>query len=237
MRPSRATGPDARPADARLLVTAFGRFDGGPNCSETLLERLSFEAGELKSLWGGPVRFALLPVVSETAEQELRSALDVARPTHVLLTGQAAGRMHVSFERVARNHRHLAVPDEGGFAGALGPVREGGPAERVATWPDLDGLAAALSADGVAARVSEDAGAHLCNQTLYLALEAAEAASPRFVTTFLHLPLLPEQVAANVPAAARHENCFALPLDQMTRAVKRILIHTRRSLPTGLSLS
>ncbi|MDR4308533.1 hypothetical protein IHQ68_18085 [Chelatococcus sambhunathii] len=222
MRKTTSSGPGAR----RLLITAFGRFDGGWNCSEALLSRLRAERDELQSLWGGPVAFALLPVRAATAEAELARALATARPTHVLLTGQAAGRDALSFERVARNRVHIAVADAYGRVGTIGPVRAGGPTERLSNWPDLPGLVGALADAGLPARLSDDAGSHLCNQTLYLALEAAETAKPPFVSTFLHLPLLPEQVAERLPAAARHAQCFAMPIEEMARAVRLVLVHT-----------
>ena len=225
-RPTR-TEPSGGP---RLLVTAFGRFDGGPNCSEALLERLARDRDEIKALWGGPASFVLLPVRAETAERELAAALALARPSHLLMLGQAAGRDRLSFERVARNRLRLLVPDEAGRFGDYGWVREGGPEERRATWPDLDGVVAALDAEGAPAGLSDDAGSHLCNQSLYLALEAAERAEPGFVATFLHLPLLPEQVEAGVPAAARLPGCAVLPLDEMARAVRLVLVHTRRTM-------
>ena len=210
-----------------LLITSFGRFDGGANCSEALLDRLSSERAEIEALWGDPVTFARLDVDTASAERNLRLAL-CCRPTHVLLMGQAAGRAQLSFERTARNLRNFRVPDARGRSGELGPVRSGGPDRLPATWPDLQGAARALSDGGVPASVSEDAGAHLCNQTLYLALEAGVRAEPPFVAAFLHLPLTPEQVADGVPAAARFQNCFALPLDDMARAVRLFLVHTRR---------
>lgn len=211
-----------------LLITAFGRFDGGANCSEALLGRLSCARAEIEAAWGGPVTFVRLDVDTSSVEQDLDRALD-RRPTHVLLMGQAAGRALVSFERVARNVRDLRVPDARGLSGALGPVRLGGPDRIASTWPDLEGAARALSEAGLPAAVSDDAGTHLCNQTLYLALEAGERAAPPFVATFLHLPLIPEQIAAGVPAAARLDSCFALPLDDMARAVRLFLVHTRRA--------
>lgn len=210
-----------------LLVTAFGRFDGGSNCSESLLRRLESDADDLERLWTGRVAFRLLDVDTEAAEGALAAAIDGVRPTHVLLMGQAAERSAVSLERVARNCRNLRTPDERGRIGELGPVRPGGPDTIAATWPDLDGAARAISAAGVPARLSDDAGAHLCNQTLYLALEAGRTAAPPFVATFLHLPLIPEQLAAGEPAAARLDSCFVLPLDDMARAVRAFLGHTR----------
>lgn len=124
-----------------LLLTAFGRFDGGANCSESLLRRLADERSAVKAAWGGAVAFALLDVDTESVERQLQAALAEAVPTHVLLTGQAAGRSALSFERIARNHRDLRTPDERGAFGALGPVRDGGLETRAATWPDQIGRA------------------------------------------------------------------------------------------------
>lgn len=205
-----------------LLVTAFGPFDGGPNCSDVLLSALAADAKRLKRLWSDAVSFAHLDVDSETAPRAFRKAVSSAQPSHVLLMGQAAGREAISIERRAFNERVFAVPDASGRIGELGAVAEAGPWERQATWPDLDGLAQAVMIEGIPACVSEDAGRHLCNQTLYQALALAEGESRPFVTTFLHLPLLPEQ------AAARGDGLPSLPLDDMMRAVHAILRHTRR---------
>jgi pyroglutamyl-peptidase len=214
----------------RVLVTAFGRFEEGPNCSATLLDALAEDRAALEESWGGPVSFALFDVDSVAIREALAAALAASRPTHVLLMGQAAGRGALSLERRAFNERRLRVPDAAGRIGDLGPVAPAGPAALEATWPDLAGVAAAIEAEGAPAAVSDDAGRHLCNQTLYLALQAAEKAQPRFVATFLHLPLLPEQVAAGIPAADRQgAACPSLALDDMARAVHAVLRHTRRA--------
>ena len=210
-----------------LLITAFGRFEEGPNCSEISLDRLAGETAEIEALWAGPVAFLKLAVNTRSAGPRLTRAVAAARPSHVLLMGQAAGRPHLSLERLARNRRDFAVPDDAGRIGPLGPIRRGGPAARAATWPGLEKAADVLSAASVPTEVSDDAGAHLCNQTLYLALELGERADPRFVATFLHLPLLPEQVLANAPAAARLPGAPVMPLDDMARAVRLFLRHTR----------
>jgi pyroglutamyl-peptidase len=209
-----------------LLITAFGRFDGGPNCSETLLRSLRGRRRTLASDFQGRIGFALFDVDTQTIEGALSKALRRVGPSHVLLMGQAAGRAALCLERIARNRRDFGAPDVAGRTGRLGPVREGGPAERVANWPGLEGAAAAIEDEGVPAAVSEEAGGHLCNQTLYLALEAAERDG--FVTTFLHLPLLPKQVAAGVPAA-RGDVRPTVSLHDMARAVRAVLRHTRQA--------
>jgi pyroglutamyl-peptidase len=207
-----------------LLITAFGRFHGGPNCTEVLIRSLQRSRGTIASDFQGRVGFALFDVDTQTIEGALSKALRRVKPSHVLLMGQAAGRSALCLERIARNRRDFGVPDAAGRSGPLGPVREGGPAEHIANWPDLKGAVAAIEGEGVPAMVSEEAGGHLCNQTLYLALEAAERDG--FVATFLHLPLLPEQVVAGVPAA-QGEARPAVPLHDMARAVRAVLRHTR----------
>jgi pyroglutamyl-peptidase len=213
----------------RLLITGFGDFEGGPNCSEILLAALAADQESLQAAWVGPVAFARFDVDAETIERQLADALAAHRPSHLLLMGQAASRAPLSFERVARNVRDLKIQDDAGRIGPLGPVRRGGPEARRATWPRLAACAAA-AAEGAPAALSDDAGTHLCNQALYLALEAAEAAASALAVTFLHLPLLPEQIAAGVPAAARAPSGGGPSLAEMKRAVAAFLRHTRRDL-------
>ncbi len=208
-----------------LLVAGFGRFENGPNCSEALLKALAADGAAARA-WGGPVAFALFDVDVETIGGALARAVAESRPTHVLLTGQAASRAALTLETTARNRLDLRTPDAAGRLGALGPAQAGGPAERAASWPDLRGCAAAMRAAGVAAELSDDAGAHLCNQSLYLALELAERARPAFVAAFLHLPLLPEQVAARIPAALRAPDAELPSLAAVKRATLALLRHT-----------
>lgn len=217
------------PATVSLLITGFSRFDGGPNCSQRLIGRLRRGRRALAAQWGGRVSFATLKVDTEGVEKAFAEAVAAARPTHVLLTVQAASRDRLTFERFAVNRRDLGVPDRRGRIGAIGPVRDQGPERLAATWPDLAGAAAAVSAEGVSASLSDDAGTHLCNQALYLALEAGERADPPFVATFLHLPLLPEQITAAIPQASGCGGFAGLPLDDMARAVRAFLVHTRRA--------
>ena len=211
-----------------LLITAFGRFMGGPNCSQILLEALAAERAELERIWRAPITLEVLPVDVEAVRPALERLLRTAAPSHLLLMGQAGARDAICLERKARNHIDLGVPDAAGRLGPLGPVIAGGPDQMLANWPDPEGVVAAVKAAGAPARLSDDAGGHLCNQTLYLALEAAgKAAGGSLVATFLHLPLLPEQIAAGVPAA-QGAGC-SVALDDMKRAVRAILRHTRET--------
>jgi len=211
-----------------LMITGFGRFMDGPNCSQILLEALAAQRPELERIWRAPIAFELLPVDVEAVRPALERLLRTAAPSHLLLMGQAGGRDAICLERVARNRIDLGVPDSAGRLGTLGPVSAGGPDQMLANWPDPEGVVSAIKAAGAPARLSDDAGGHLCNQTLYLALEAAgKAAEGSLVATFLHLPLLPEQIAAGFPAA-QGVGC-SVALDDMKRAVRAILRHTRQT--------
>jgi pyroglutamyl-peptidase len=213
----------------RLLITGFGAFDGGSNASEALLGAVAGRRGELERVIGGAVETEVLPVDTEVAPARLSEALRRFEPSHVLLTGQAAGRARVTLERFAVNLRDFRVPDQGGHIATGEPVAPDGPAAYAATWPDLAGAAAAIEACGVPAAVSNHAGTHLCNQMLYHVLHGDGAAPP--VATFLHLPITPEQMIRGEPAARRHADCPYLPTTMALAAVAGLLHHLVRTSP------
>lgn len=190
-----------------LLVTAFGPWDGGSNASAALLAELESRRDRLESLAGAPVVLELLPVDTILAPELLARLLRTHRPSHALLTGQAAGRNRLTLERLAVNIRDFSIPDSSGLTIRAMPVVEDGPTAYPATWPDLPGAAAAIEEAGIPAGVSSHAGTHLCNQLLYAALHGTAVAGEGPTATFLHLPLTPAQVIAREPAAERHPNC------------------------------
>ncbi len=210
-----------------VLITGFGPFDGGSNASEALVRALAPGRQTLADGLGMPVETLILPVDTGRAGALLTEAVAIHRPAFLLMAGQAAGRARLSLERFATNRRHFRTPDAMGITISVACVLDEGPERHVATWPDLDGAVRALDAAGIPAQVSEDCGTHLCNQLLYLALNAAGQGTD-YAATFLHVPLLPEQVAANEPAAAAHENCPSMPLEQSVRGVEIVLRHAVR---------
>lgn len=209
-----------------VLITGFGPFDGGSNASEALVNALSRRRGQLGEAARAPVETLILPVDTKRAGGLLAEAVERLRPARLLLTGQAAGRNRLSLERLATNLRNFSVPDAAGTLATNLAVLEGAPESYPANWPDLEGAAAALNAAGIPAQISENCGTHLCNQLLYLALHAARESGLSYSATFLHVPLLPEQVIAGEPAARRHPNCPYMPLDMTVRGTEIILRHS-----------
>lgn len=209
-----------------VLITGFGPFDGGSNASEALVTALSAQADRLRTCARDDVATLILPVDTERAGDLLAAAVARLKPSRLLLTGQAAGRNRLSLEAAATNIRNFAVPDAGGHSASNLPVLTEGPERHSATWPDPEGTVAALNAAGIPAEISQDCGTHLCNQMLYLALHAAEETGMPYSATFLHVPLLPEQVIAGEPAALRHAKCAYMPLKMSVRGVEIILRHS-----------
>jgi pyroglutamyl-peptidase len=205
----------------RVLVTGFGAFDGGSNASEAALRAIESRRAALAGEIGAAVDCLLLDVDTVRGPERLSAAVAELRPTHVLATGQAAGRNRVTLERFAINWREFATSDAAGRLMDRTPVVAGGPAAYAATWPDLEGAVAALQGAGIPAAVSNHAGTHLCNQTLYSVLHGADARGP--LATFLHLPVLPEQVIRGEPATLRHPACPYLPIEMAVRAVETLL--------------
>lgn len=207
-----------------ILITGFGPFDGGSNASEALVRAVGSRPEALETRM--PVETLILPVDTMRAGDLLAEAVGRVRPTWLLMTGQAAGRNRLCLETIATNRCDFRVPDAQGVKLSGVPVLETGPEIHVATWPELEATAAALNAAGIPAEVSDDCGTHLCNQVLYLALHAARESGNSCLATFLHVPLLPEQVIAGEPAAQRHPNCPYMPLDMTLRGLDIVLKRT-----------
>jgi pyroglutamyl-peptidase len=175
-----------------VLVTGFEPFGDEPvNPSMQAVLGLAAEPPP-----GVVLRTEILPVSFGRTGQALRAALARHRPDVVIATGQAGGRPEISVERVGINVNDFRIPDNDGAQPVDVPVVEAGPAAYFATLP-VKAVVAALRAAGRPASLSNTAGTHLCNHTLYLLghLEATEYPGMRF--GFLHLPWLPEQITRN----------------------------------------
>lgn len=209
-----------------VLMTGFEANDPhSVNASALLLEVLDACLPELSHAAGGAeIRTTLMPSNTMALAASLHRAIaGHPRPTHLLLLGQAPGRNKVTLERFATNLRDFGTPDRHGNLPRGLPVVDGAPAAYRSTWPGQERLAAALNTAGTPAALSNDAGAHLCNQLLYLALHAAAGLDPPCAVAFVHVPILPQQVIVEEPAVLRHPNCPHMPLPALIEAVATLL--------------
>lgn len=153
-----------------------------------------------KALDGRPagdrrVHAAVLPVHHAAAAARVRELLDELAPADVVHLGLAAGRSRVALERVALNVMDFELPDAAGYRATGEPCVPGGPAAYLSTLP-LPAILRELTAAGIPAYLSNTAGTYLCNQTLYTTLHAVARRPHPPRVGFIHLPLLPEMVAA-----------------------------------------
>jgi len=170
------------PEDRRVvLITGFEANDPPyRNASAVLVGALARRLQELRRVSGdAEVRTRIMPGDTMALSASLETALDEQPwPTHLLLLGQAPGRNKVTLERIATNLRDFGTPDRHGNLPRDVPIAHGGPAAFHSTWPDQKRLTAVLNAAGIPAAMSNDAGNHLCNQLLHLALCAAASHVP-----------------------------------------------------------
>ncbi|HEU4325205.1 MAG TPA: pyroglutamyl-peptidase I [Roseiflexaceae bacterium] len=141
---------------------------------------------------------ALLPVTADQAPQHITAALREIRPDVCLMLGQADGISTLAVERVAVNLCDFRIADNGGWQLRDAPVVEGGPTAYFATVPTR-AMVEAAQTSGAPAALSLSAGAFICNMVFYTALHCC--AQQRLPTRcgFVHLPLLPIQVAGERP--------------------------------------
>ena len=219
------TVPTLQPGSV-VLVTGFEANDPqSSNASAMLIEALSTRLPELNHAAGGAeVRTRLMPGNTTMLAASLEAAMDEQpRPTHLMLLGQAPGRNKITLERLATNLCDFGTPDRHGNLPRGVSVVDGAPAALRSTWPEQGRLVAALNTAGIPAAMSNDAGTHLCNQLLYLALHIAAGRGQLCAVTFVHVPVLPQQVIAEEPVVMRHPGCPHMLLPMLIEAVTNLL--------------
>jgi pyroglutamyl-peptidase len=168
----------------RFLITAFGPYEEwAENSSWLVLQELTrwLAANTL-------VTTRLYPVDLETVHERLSA--DLTRDfDYVLHLGQAPGATRIRLEAIAINAAHVAP------GGPAAPISIHGPAAYNSTLP-LERWSSMLRDRGIPASVTYHAGTYLCNATMYLSHHLAAQRDLKLQSTFIHLPLAPEQVAA-----------------------------------------
>ena len=177
----------------RVLVTGFGPFPGAPRNPSAQIAA-AIDARRLARL-GIALDRMVLPVVYEA----IAPLLADCRADVVLHIGLASRRRHVSIETRAVNRLSLLAPDAARRRATRMAITPGGPASLAANAPVAQ-IAAMFRRRG-ATQLSNDAGAYICNQTLYLSLARRGAR-----VGFIHVPRLEHaqriaRLAADVTAA------------------------------------
>lgn len=193
----------------RLLVCGFDAFPDAPvNPSAAVVRALAAEGW---SPTGAALDCEAIPVAwSGSVEAILqRGAYD-----GVLVVGVAVEAEAFRVETLGRNRADPDRPDHGGARWPTLEIDPAGPPALPATAP-VEAILARLAAAGVAADFSDDAGAYLCNFTLYglLAAQAAPAVG------FLHVPQARECAANARFTLADIDRAVRLSLDAFAEAL------------------
>ncbi len=176
----------------KLLLTGFEPFgESDINPSEQVVRILARE-----KIPGIVLHTAILPVERVRGPRLLLEAVQHIQPDAVLCLGEASRRIALSIERVAINLMDYRMPDNVGQQIVDEPIVRDGPAAYFCTLP-VRVMYAAVRAAKIPAELSLSAGAYLCNQVLYTLLHYLTQNKMNVRAGFIHLPALPEQVAAH----------------------------------------
>lgn len=213
----------------KALVTGFEPYGGrGINPAAELAR--SIDGADLGAVEAVGAR---LPVSLETAPRELVALIEHHAPDIVLCLGLWPGEPMIRLERIALNRADFEIPDETGRLARDIALDPDGPDGIAATLP-LRAIAQALRAQGIPARLSGTAGTYLCNATMYSLLNMARKRWPGLRGGFMHVPYLPEQVAAllqELEAGQQLElhqraDLSSMAFDTMLQAVRIALLTT-----------
>ncbi len=194
-QPSRPRAASRR--KPRVLVTGFEPFGGDAiNPSAMLAHALDGER-----IAQHHVVARVLPCVFDHALVELGRAIDAVEPALVLCTGLAAGRLGLSFERVAINLIDARIADNAGAAPVDTRVTRSTRDAWFTNLPVKAMVQAAIDV-GVPAEVSLSAGTFVCNAVFFGLMQrvdrerrrgARDAAAARRAPMrggFMHVPSL-----------------------------------------------
>ncbi len=203
----------------RLVVTAFGPFAGeAVNASERLLRDLQRRFPRPLRPWREVIHLEVLECPEgEGALGRLEVQVEALFRRHgealYLLTGQAAGRNHLAFERHAFNLFHGETIDPEGPPAYLADLPE---------WLDFPAL---LRRAGLPAWPSRDPGDGPCNHLHYRLCRLAQKEGVALRAGFLHIPVTPAQVVHHHPRAPAWPT--TLVRTAVVALLRRLTVHLR----------
>jgi pyroglutamyl-peptidase len=165
-----------------ILITGFTPFDGRAVNASWIAASALARLGEFH---GHRLRALQIPVCWGAPRRALTQALQAGGPALILSMGEGEPGIF-RLETLARNVRRER-PDNDGRLPAGEPICAQGPAERRSSFA-CQALSDALTAQGIPARLSDDAGAYLCEELLYTLEEFKEAEPAIGKVLFVHVP-------------------------------------------------
>jgi pyroglutamyl-peptidase len=207
-----------------VLVTGFEPF----GISDRNPSREVARVLDGRTIAGLKVTGRILPVSMRAIADALTRVLDESEPRMIVALGLANNEAMIRIERYGHNLADFPIADNDGETVLDRPVLPDGPPALATTLPNRQ-IREALLAAGIPARLSSTAGTYLCNTCIYLLgdMIRQRAWATRF--GFLHLPYMPEQVAAILagPEGRKQpEQLASMSLATMLRAVETAIATT-----------
>ena len=201
-----------------VLVTGFEPF----GISDRNPSREVARVLDGRTIAGLKVTGRVLPVSMRAIGNALERVLEEAPPKLIVALGLANGESMVRIERYGVNLADFPLADNDGETVVDRPVLPDGPPALATTLPNR-AIRDALLAAGIPARLSSTAGTYLCNACIYLLGDMILKREWPTRFGFLHLPYMPEQVAALLasPQGVRQpEQVPSMSIATMLRAVE-----------------
>lgn len=175
----------------QILLTGFEPYAGrGLNPAFEVMRSL-----DGKTIGGLTIAGRGLPVSLKLIGGKITSLLEEINPSLVVCLGLWPGESMIRLERVGLNMADFEIPDNEGHLAQGDFLNSNAQAAHFATLP-LGAIEKALLLEGIPARISNTAGTYLCNACMFSLLDHLAARSPATPAGFIHVPYVPEQVAA-----------------------------------------
>lgn len=189
----------------KILVSGFKPFLGQ---SVNPSEKLATDLAKIFSF----VRAVVLPVEYDNAFRELQIAASQEKPDLILMIGQARGRQKINLEKVGLNWIQSRFNDEKNENSSPRHILVGQELALMTKAPVDKWIASVPEID-----ISFSAGTFVCNE-LYFRVLAELGSVP---SAFIHVPLLPEQMAT--------EDHFSMEYDTQLATLKKLVNHISMS--------
>ncbi|WP_405098571.1 pyroglutamyl-peptidase I [Oceanobacillus sp. FSL H7-0719] len=179
----------------RLLLTGFEPFLKHPvNPTENIVKKLNGE-----QINGYQIISEILPVEFSKSGNRFVELLKIHQPDAVISLGLAAGRDRITPERIAINCNDGPV-DNQGYKPNGEKIFESGPDGYFSNLP-LQRMVKTLKEQGLPAKISNTAGAYLCNNVMYHGLHYFSEQQQDVPSGFIHIPASHQlAVDSNIPS-------------------------------------
>ena len=207
-----------------VLVTGFEPF----GISDRNPSREVARVLDGRTIAGLKVSGRILPVSMRAISDALTRVLDEGQPKIIVALGLATSESMVRIERYGVNLADFKIADNEGDLAVERPVITDGPPAVATTLPNRP-IRDALLAAGIPARLSNTAGTYLCNACIYLLADIIQKRELATRFGFLHLPYMPEQVAAILASPdgrKQPDQMASMSLATMLRAVETTIATT-----------